>query len=217
MMSRSQMTNNTKSSSTVANCFIELAMNDGNSLTPMQLLKLTFLAHGWMLGLHGRGLIADRIEAWKYGPVIPVLYRSVKKYGADPVTDELPAPRHERLDRIQIDIIKQVYRIYGHLSGPKLSNLTHEVGSPWSSVYDVGTQASPITDDLIRQFYALQAAKHKEKRAAFSAAKNNTESENNERRGGPPRAGFAKETNYTSQTATSERRSGHDRRTSGAA
>ena len=58
-------------SRTVANEFLKLADKDNDTLTPMQLLKLVFIAHGWCLGLLGRHLIKDSIEAWQYGPVIP--------------------------------------------------------------------------------------------------------------------------------------------------
>ena len=41
--------------------------------TVMHILKLTYLAHGWMLGFHKRPLIKEPIEALIYGPVIPIL------------------------------------------------------------------------------------------------------------------------------------------------
>jgi uncharacterized phage-associated protein len=151
---------NLKSSSTIANRFIELASRDGGQLTPMQLLKLVFLAHGWMLGLRGRPLIGDKIEAWKYGPVIPDLYTKLKKYRANPVTTNIPGP-FEKLDSDEAGIVYQVYKIYGRLSGPQLSNLTHVEGSPWQSVYRSESAATPIPDNLIGTYYEQQAAKKK--------------------------------------------------------
>ena len=62
-----------KSSRTVAHEFLRLAREDGKSLWPMQVLKLAYIAHGWMLALYHRPLIGDGIEAWTYGPIIPVL------------------------------------------------------------------------------------------------------------------------------------------------
>ena len=37
----------------------------------MQVLKLVYYCHAWMLGLYGRPLIRQPIEAWRYGPVVP--------------------------------------------------------------------------------------------------------------------------------------------------
>jgi uncharacterized phage-associated protein len=151
---------NLKASSTIANRFIELASRDGSLLTPMQLLKLVFLAHGWMLGLRGRPLIGDEIEAWKYGPVIPELYAKLKRYRANPVSTNIDGP-FEKLDSAEDDIVYQVYKIYGRLSGPQLSNLTHVKGSPWQSVYRPENSATPIPDNLIGTYYEQQAAKKK--------------------------------------------------------
>jgi uncharacterized phage-associated protein len=159
---------NAKASSTIANRFIELARADERQLTPMQLLKLVFLAHGWMLGKHGRPLIGDPIEAWKYGPVIPMLYAKLRQYRADPVTADIPGP-YERLDRVENNMIYQVYKTYGALSGPRLSNITHVEGSPWRSVYQPDNSDVQIPDNLIGKYYEQQAAKKDRARSSRAA------------------------------------------------
>ncbi|WP_131993555.1 type II toxin-antitoxin system antitoxin SocA domain-containing protein [Dokdonella fugitiva] len=40
----------------------------------MQLLKLVYLCHAWTLGLLGRPLLREEVQAWRYGPVFPALY-----------------------------------------------------------------------------------------------------------------------------------------------
>jgi len=55
----------------VADDILYLARQANNPLTPMQVLKLAYIAHGWQLGLHGRPLINEPVEAWKYGPDLP--------------------------------------------------------------------------------------------------------------------------------------------------
>jgi len=42
------------SSITIANQLIKLAEAEGKTLTPMQLIKLVYLCHAWMLGLYGQ-------------------------------------------------------------------------------------------------------------------------------------------------------------------
>ena len=37
----------------------------------MHAIKLVYLCHGWMLGIYGRSLIGEPVEAWRYGPVVP--------------------------------------------------------------------------------------------------------------------------------------------------
>lgn len=140
-------------SRTVANRFLELAAQKNDTLTPMQLLKLVYIAHGWMLGLYGRALIRDPVEAWRYGPVIPTLYASVKGFKSQPVCGPLKAGDDKPLDAQEADIVSQIYTIYGDRTGIDLSRLTHKPGTPWALTYREGVFGSQISQDIIEQHY----------------------------------------------------------------
>ena len=58
-------------------------------LTPIHILKLVYIAHGWSLAIGEHPLIRNEIEAWEYGPVIRSLYDAVKRYGRDPISAPL--------------------------------------------------------------------------------------------------------------------------------
>jgi uncharacterized phage-associated protein len=147
-------------SRTVANRFLTLAKAGDDTLTPMQVLKLVYIAHGWMLGLYGRSLIMDRVEAWQYGPVIPRLYNAMRHYRGDAVTRALDAPANEgELDHREGDVVRQVYEIYGRKSGPALSRLTHAEGTPWHTTYVPGEFGVVIPTDIIEDHYQQLAAK----------------------------------------------------------
>lgn len=139
-------------SKVVANRFLELAEESDDTLTPMQILKLVYIAHGWMLGLYGRPLIRDEIQAWQYGPVIPSLYDAMRGFRSNPVDGPLPS-RPEILSREEGSIIQQVYDRYGKLTGPALSRLTHQSGSPWDVTYVPGSFGLTISNDLIEDHY----------------------------------------------------------------
>ncbi len=138
----------------VANEFIRLAEAEGKSLTPLQLIKLTYLAHGWMLALYQRPLISDRIEAWKYGPVIPDLYRALRDYGSGNVTSPIVGgSRFVPLDAQERDLIRQVYERYGNKNGILLSRLTHQPGTPWHMTWETDSLGRGISNDLIAEHY----------------------------------------------------------------
>lgn len=143
-------------SRTVANRMVELAADSGETLTPMQLIKLVYIAHGWMLGLYHRPLIKDEVQAWQYGPVIPRLYNAVRKYKSQPVTSPIKAD-NEEINAAAINIIDQVFERYGSLSGPALSRLTHAADSPWDITYEPGAFGMVIPNDLIEDHYARMA------------------------------------------------------------
>lgn len=142
---------------TVANRFLALARERGSTLTPMQLLKLVYIAHGWMLGLYRRPLISDEIQAWQYGPVIPRLYNAIRSYRSQPVTGSIPNGDSEKLDAQEDNIVQQVYGIYGQMSGPALSRLTHAPDTPWDLTYKPGEFGLVISNDIIEDHYARLA------------------------------------------------------------
>lgn len=141
-------------SRTIANFLLKLAKekNDG-ALTPMQLIKLVYIAHGWMLGLYNKSLIKDEVQAWQYGPVIPQLYDAVRSYRGKPVIEPIDIEDEELSDDAK-DITKKTFKIYGRMNGLALSRLTHTAGSPWHQVYKPGTFGESIPDDLIADYYA---------------------------------------------------------------
>jgi len=59
-------------------------------VTPLQLLKLVYIANGWSLALNGDPIVHESAEAWTYGPVIPMLYRSIRHHRSAPVDGPIP-------------------------------------------------------------------------------------------------------------------------------
>ena len=136
-------------STCVANKLLKIASKNNKTFTPMQIIKLVYLAHAWMLALHMRPLIEEEVEAWKYGPVIPQLYQAIKNYKSNPVV--LITCQSQKFDKDAQDIIQQVYDKYGHFDGIELSMLTHEKNSPWEIARRNGN--SIISNDLIMHHY----------------------------------------------------------------
>ena len=137
----------------IANILIQMGIQDGRPLTPLQVVKLTYLCHGWMLGLYHQPLSAQPAEAWKYGPVIPDVYHEVKIHGRKPITMLIDFPKAD-LDFIQDDLVRQVYRAYEDFSGIQLSQITHEPGTPWYKIWHEYGRNTIIPNSLIEQHYA---------------------------------------------------------------
>lgn len=144
-----------------------LIANGGGRLTPLQVIKLAYISHGYTLALLDHPLIPDEIEAWRYGPVIPSLYNFLKPYGARPVTGLLYCGTAVGADSIVErkkffrsvftdhvrSILDRVLDVYGPLSGIELLKLTHKKGSPWSKYYKKGRRDIVIPNDIIKEHY----------------------------------------------------------------
>ncbi|MEO0411015.1 MAG: type II toxin-antitoxin system antitoxin SocA domain-containing protein [Pseudomonadota bacterium] len=139
---------------TIANEILKIAKRSGRSLTPLQLMKLVYIAHGWALAILGIDLFKDRIEAWKFGPVIPDLYYATKKYGRDHIPHSKINENEEvAIDKEILGFLDDIFKKYGHLSGFALSSLTHKNGTPWHQVYEEDALHIEIPDELIRKHY----------------------------------------------------------------
>ena len=134
---------------------------------PFEIIKLVYLAHGYVLGMTGRPLIMDRIEAWKHGPIIPNLFHALAEYGRKPVlrlyTDETPVASPEinrrrdelaeMIGREDAHIINQVADAHSECGPLDLSGICHSEGSPWDQVVEKKYESKPIPNDVIMAYY----------------------------------------------------------------
>ncbi len=95
----------------VGNHFVDLAQRNNRPLYITTMLKLVYIAHGWTLALLDRPLIMSTIEAWRYGPVIPVLYDAFAKQANVEVVirrhARLPARVEKEMDEKDVSVISQ--------------------------------------------------------------------------------------------------------------
>jgi len=139
---------------TIANEFLKIAAKAGRKLTNMQVQKLVYIGHGYTLAILHDPLIEQPVEAWRYGPVVENLYKSLRQYGAGQVTELIPTPFNEQVSEDASAIIKTVYEAYSRFSGPQLSTMTHKAGTPWADVYDPQSfYNQEIPNTLIERYY----------------------------------------------------------------
>ena len=153
-----------RSSLLISDYMLMRAAGLGQALTPFELIKRVFIAHGRHLAVTGKPLIADRIEAWKHGPVIPVLYHELKIYGDDPVpalrycgtpTEKSPSREesfNDVLSEAERHIIDGVVNDYSDWGMPEMYQLCHEEGTPWAKCY-TGAYGVEIPDPVIKEYY----------------------------------------------------------------
>ena len=145
----------------VANKLVDIALDEKREITPMQVLKMTYFCHAWMLGLYHASLLKQPVEAWRYGPVVPDVYVMFRQYGGNPI--EKPADlaslgvEERSFDAYENDVIAQVSAKYGHLTGAQMSSLAHQTGSPWFEVWTNRGQNAFIPDPMIETYYTRKA------------------------------------------------------------
>ena len=139
----------------IANRLIRLGQEANAPRDPLQVIKLTYLCHGWMLGLYQRELSSQPVEAWQYGPVIPDVYHSLKRHGRKKLTQTIES-FDACFDYKEEDLVRQVFDGYEKFSGIELSQLTHAKGTPWHITRNRYGRDSIIPNDLIERHYAAR-------------------------------------------------------------
>lgn len=151
----------------VANYFVEIAKREDQTIQLLGLVKRVYIAHGFSLALRDKPLLDhrfDRVEAWRYGPVIPSVYHSFKHHGRKPITEPSTIARwsteEEDLvfstpkleDEVDKQICEMVWKRYVGYTGSDMVTLTHREGTPWALCYVQGENCT-IPDRYTKQFY----------------------------------------------------------------
>ncbi|MBB3692495.1 Panacea domain-containing protein [Sphingomonas sp. BK580] len=141
------------SAAKIANEMLAIARERGEELSPLKLLKLVYIAHGWAFPLLEEQLLDEQPQAWQYGPVVPSLYRAISGYRAGPVTRPIPDHDPQQLSADEHALIRSVYDTYSRYSAVQLSNLTHLPGSPWYEAWNERGRNAVIGNDRISEHY----------------------------------------------------------------
>ena len=163
------------SAKAIANYFLDKGDEDGILMSPMKVIKLVYLAHGWYLAFTEKPLIEDYVEAWTYGPVIPSLYHEFKMWGSFPINGR--AKERRGLKKVEatiedkpenrsfptIPFLDRIWTVYKKYTALELSALTHVEGTPWfTTMYEssYNGKGATIDDSRIRDYYVKRLEKH---------------------------------------------------------
>lgn len=151
----------------IANYFIDKSNSEKYDITLLRLVKYVYIAYGFALALLDRSIINDRfdkVEAWKYGPVIPSVYHSFKHNKNNPITEKSSVLMLEESngdlvfdepivkDKGVIMILDFVWDRYRDKSTHDLIELLHKEGTPWKFCYKEGLNVE-IPDGLTKIYY----------------------------------------------------------------
>lgn len=103
----------------------------GERITLLKLLKLLYYAEGCSLALDHGSLFSEKIVAWEYGPVVPVIW---DEYENDPYNSPYGSKAdYDSIEKIRPedqDLLEDVFQNFGQYSAWKLCDMTHQE-TPW--------------------------------------------------------------------------------------
>ncbi|MFQ6793242.1 MAG: Panacea domain-containing protein [Thomasclavelia sp.] len=143
------MKNEVKSAIDVARYLINKCNDLDISISNLKLQKLLYFSQGFSLALTDQPLFEEEIEPWDFGPVVPVVYREYKMFGANDIPkietyfnkdfDSDDFLREISFDKnifsnVQKAIMDTIVEQFGRYSANSLVTITHRQ-SPWINSY----------------------------------------------------------------------------------
>jgi uncharacterized phage-associated protein len=119
----------------------------------LKLQKLLYYTQAWHLAIFGTPILAEQIEAWVHGPVIPDVFRLYRDCRWAPIPATVP------VGRIPPGLEKHVVEVltaYGNFTGWELERLTHSE-RPWQGARGALPPDVPshnvITHPSMKEYY----------------------------------------------------------------
>jgi len=148
------------SASVIARFFVRKGIENKQYVTQMKLQKMVYFAHGLHLAMHGKPLVNEEFEAWKFGPVVPDIYSTYKQWGSAMINQDNDDVLMWALNRTDSDVladsveeaINMTWEITKDVSGFRLSEWTHADGGPWKQAYKPYYNC-PIPNESIQQYF----------------------------------------------------------------
>lgn len=117
------------------------------SITNLRLQKLLYFIQAKVLVETGNPCFDDEMEAWEYGPVVPMVYEAYRKYRNLPIDEDTAFYLFE--DAVKDNII-EVLDFLGDTSTFELVQITH-AQAPWIEARKKENRI--ISKDSIKEFF----------------------------------------------------------------
>ena len=154
----------------LANFILDTFEERGILITNLSLQKYMYFCHGWCWAQFDRALIDREFEAWPFGQVSRLVYSkfsaarrrtiTTRAHIMTPLGATSTVVPHSFSAAMTV-FLRHVLEKYWNLTAFQLSNLTHDVGSPWWRVrYDDEFERigqSKIPDNLVAAWFKESA------------------------------------------------------------
>lgn len=138
---------------------IEFDTPNGENITNMKVQKLITYAYSWYLGLRGKRLFEERIEAWDFGCVVHSQFQRFAPFANMPIIRENLKNNDIAILPNEIrNFLTHIWNCYGIFSASELSKMHHRE-MPWRKSYKEGEKRLLIDDELIKNFYSYDNEK----------------------------------------------------------
>lgn len=137
----------------VANYLIFLASQENpekerEGITNLKLQKILYLAQAYYLAKLDKPLFAEKLEAWEYGPVVPEIYKKLRRNGSKPIIVEEDKSKLSEEDK---EVLKKIWDSFGGYSASRLVDIVH-AHTPWKEAFS--SEDKIISHKALKDYYS---------------------------------------------------------------
>lgn len=138
-----------------ANHIIQWHLSRQLSITPLRVIKLTYISNGFYLALFERSIFSESVQAWKYGTMIPSVYGAFGHYGGKSIKEPFlfaEIVTHKTV----IEVLDKTCDEFKHFTDLQLAAYCQEPS--WACSYSYSLE-NDIPNDLIMEFFKSKLKK----------------------------------------------------------
>ncbi len=154
----------------IANYFVKKHTQTNDPLDLIRLIKYVYISYGFTLAILDKCILDyrfDKVEAWKYGPVIPIVYHSFKHFRKEPITKEAEIMEYDKdsgeikftiptldegANKNICTILDFVWDKYKKFTSNELIDILHQKGTPWKYCYSE-LDNNEIPEEMTKAYY----------------------------------------------------------------
>lgn len=125
----------------------EYIVENNKDTTNLSLQKLLYYCQLFSYVLYDKPMFSSSCDAWDHGPVFDQVYYKYKKFGNNPIEEDI----NIALDGDTKNLVDKVIDNFGYFSGPTLCYFTHSE-DPWKDAY---VQNKKISNEAIKSFAGI--------------------------------------------------------------
>lgn len=127
-------------------------------ITHLKLQKLLYYAQGISLGMYGKPIFKEKIEAWQHGPVVREVYGHFSKFGRNNIEINMNDESEKILNKIEnnrevSEVLNLTYDNFAIYTAWQLRQLTHEDNTPWDITQKTKGLGKEIDNQLIKEYF----------------------------------------------------------------
>lgn len=132
----------------VAKYVINYEHSQGREVSNLRLQKLLYFVQAKVLMETGEPCFEDEMQAWEYGPVVPVVYKEFCRYRNLPIEKQ---SLNTKIDSIITALIENILEYLSEISTSELVQITH-CQDPWVEAKKKGNR-QPISIAAIGKYF----------------------------------------------------------------